>query len=164
MKGEMSHVPSVRFERRLPGPIERVWQYLTDPEKLPEWFGQGTIELREGGRVHLMDGHIRGVVTQCRPPHLLIYTWNVFAPGQQLSDYPESYLRLELEAQEDGQVLLRLTHMPILERFERQNAMGWHTFLDLVENGVRGGPTRTRKTYMETNAALYGVDLEQLAK
>ena len=164
MKGEMSPVPSVRFERRLPGPIERVWQYLTDPEKLPEWFGQGTIEPREGGQVRLMDGHIRGVVTQFRPPHLLIYTWNVFSPDQQVSDYPESYLRLELEALEDGQVLLKLTHLPILERFERQNAMGWHTFLDLVENGVRGGEPRSRKDFMQTNADLYGVDLRQLAK
>jgi uncharacterized protein YndB with AHSA1/START domain len=114
MKGKMSTVPSVRFERCLPGPIERVWHYLTDPEKLPEWFGQGTIELREGGQVRLMDGHIRGVVTQCRPPHLLIYTWNVFSPDQEVSEYPESYLKLELEPQEDGQVLLTLTHLPVL--------------------------------------------------
>lgn len=164
MKGKMSTVPSVRFERCLPGPIERVWHYLTDPEKLPEWFGQGTIELREGGQVRLMDGHIRGVVTQCRPPHLLIYTWNVFSPDQEVSEYPESYLKLELEPQEDGQVLLTLTHLPVLERFGNQNAMGWHTFLDLVENGVRGGPTKSRKDCMRVNAALYGVDLAQLAK
>ncbi|MBX3165799.1 MAG: SRPBCC family protein [Candidatus Eremiobacteraeota bacterium] len=164
MKGEMSPVPSVRFERRLPGPIERVWQYLTDPEKLPEWFGQGTIELCEGGQVSLMDGHIRGIVTQCRPPHLLIYTWNVLAPGQTVSDYPESYLKLELEALEDGQILLTLTHLPILKRFEKQNAMGWHTFLDLMENGVRGGPLKSRRDFMQANASLYGVDLTQLAK
>lgn len=164
MNGEMHPVPSVRFERFLPGPVERVWQYLTDPEKLPEWFGQGTIELREGGKVRLMDGHIRGIVTQCRPPHLLIYTWNVLSPGQEISEYPESYLKLELQPQDDGQVLLTLTHLPVLERFERQNAMGWHTFLDLLENGVRGGAPRTRKDFMQSNAELYGVDLQQLAK
>lgn len=164
MKGEMDKVPCVRFQRLLPGPIERVWQYLTEADKLPEWFGQGAIEAHQGGGVSLMDGHIRGVVTQCRPPHLLIYTWNVFAPGQEVSDYPESYLKLELQAQEDGQVLLTLTHLPILERFERQNAMGWHTFLDLLENVLRGGPSKTRKDYMKANAARYGVDLTQLAK
>ncbi len=27
---------AVRFERLLPGPIERVWQYLTSADRLPE--------------------------------------------------------------------------------------------------------------------------------
>jgi len=164
MKAEMSKVACVTFQRLLPGPLDKVWSYLTDPQLLPEWFGPGTIEARPGGAVRLMDGHIRGIVTQCRPPHLLIYSWNVFTPGQEVSDYPESYLQLELKPQEDGQVLLRLQHLPILERFEPQNAMGWHTFLDLLENRLRGGPAKTRQDFMATNAALYGVDLQSLVQ
>src|SRR2546430_13692581 len=59
---------AVSFERVLPGPIERVWEFLTAVERLPSWFGEGTIEPREGGAVSLMGGHVRGVVTQWRPP------------------------------------------------------------------------------------------------
>ena len=29
---------TVRLERLLPGPIERVWAYLTEPDKRATWF------------------------------------------------------------------------------------------------------------------------------
>ena len=47
--GEFGKAAMVRFERTLPGPIERVWEFLTTPERLPLWFGHGTIEPRAGG-------------------------------------------------------------------------------------------------------------------
>ncbi len=52
-KGQMSKVAAVRFERLLPGPIERVWDYLTKAELLSGWFGNGEIEARVGGKVSL---------------------------------------------------------------------------------------------------------------
>ena len=87
---------TVRLERLLPGPIERLWDYLTDSEKRGSWFAFGEMDLHVGGRVELifhnsafaenddppmakyaefaeesrMDGHI----TACDPPHVLAYT------------------------------------------------------------------------------------------
>ena len=164
-KGEFGRAAMVRFERLLPGPIERVWEYIADPARLPAWFGDGAsvIEPRTGGAVSLMNGHIRGVVTQWLPPHRLAYTWNVFAPGEDVSAYPESYLTIELEGQGD-EVRLTLAHLPVLERFKPQNAMGWHTFLDLLAVELRGETAETRAEYMRRNAALYGVDLANLAR
>src|SRR6476620_9774162 len=42
----------IRFERRYPHSMERVWAALTEPEQLQQWFGEGDIELElvEGGR------------------------------------------------------------------------------------------------------------------
>jgi uncharacterized protein YndB with AHSA1/START domain len=157
----------VRLERLLPGPIERVWNHLTKPELLPRWFGdKSRIEPQQGGVVRLMDGHVRGIVTQWAPPHRLSYTWNVFAPGDPedaASAYPESYLTLTFEPQGEN-VMLTLAHMPVLDRFEKQNAMGWHTFLDIVRDTLAGQPVRTRQEYMVRNAARYGVDLKNLAR
>jgi uncharacterized protein YndB with AHSA1/START domain len=161
--GQMGTAATVRFERALPGPIERVWAFLTDTARLPGWFGNGTIEARAGGAVRFMDGHVHGTVTQWDPPHKLAYTWNVFNPGQDRSDYPESYLTITLEARGD-EVLLTLTHLPVLERFEKQNAMGWHTYLDMLDAAIRGEPIEPRPAYMKRNAALYGVDLNNLAR
>ena len=164
--GQSSSVLCVQFERRLPGPIDRVWKHLTDTSLLPGWFGNGSIEPRVGGKVQLLDGHIRGVVTQWLPPHHLAYTWNVFSPGDgpgARSEYPESYLSFALE-RSGGDVLLRLTHLPILDRFEKQNAMGWHTFLDILAAGLRGEKVEERAVYMKKNAALYGVALDDLAR
>jgi hypothetical protein len=101
-----------------------------------------------------MGGHIRGVVTQWAPTKNLAYTWNVFKPGQTVSDYPESYLTLEL-----GDSQLTLTHLPVLEAFVKLNAMGWHTFLDMVDAAARGQPVEARETYAKRNAQRYGIDL-----
>lgn len=160
---EFGHAPMVRFERLLPGPIERVWELLTTPDGLPEWFGEAVIEPREGGRVSLAGGHIRGVVTQWQPPRCLVYTWNVFSTGEARSPYPESYVRFELEPR-GSDVLLTLTHLPVLERFEKQNAMGWHTFLDLLVAAARNEPREPREAYMRRNAERYGVDLQNLVR
>ena len=39
---------SLRFVRDLPGPIERVWDYLVDPEKRALWFCGGTSGAKAG--------------------------------------------------------------------------------------------------------------------
>jgi uncharacterized protein YndB with AHSA1/START domain len=160
-------VPGVRLERVLPGPIERVWEHLTNTKLLHAWFGDNSsIEPRQGGAVRLMDGHIRGVVTQWQPPHRLSHTWNVFGPGDPpdaVCAYPESYLMLTLEPRGE-EVLLVLTHLPVLERFEKQNAMGWHTFLDILSDTLEGRKVRTSKEYMVRNSVRYGVDLNNLAR
>ena len=159
--------PGVRLERMLPGPIERVWEHLTNTKLLNAWFGdKSNIEPRQGGAVRLMDGHIRGVVTQWQPPNRLSYTWNVFAPADPpdaVSAYPESYLMLTLEPRGE-KVLLVLTHLPVLERFEKQNAMGWHTFLDILADTLEGRKVGTRQEYMVRNSARYGVDMNNMAR
>ena len=40
---------AVRFERLLPGPVERVWSYLTESEKRGQWLASGVFDLRVGG-------------------------------------------------------------------------------------------------------------------
>jgi len=40
----------IRFVRRLPHAIDRVWEALTDPAELHRWWGGTDLELAEGGR------------------------------------------------------------------------------------------------------------------
>lgn len=155
---QFTHAHMVRFERLLSGPPERTWAVLTDVRSLPGWYGAGQIEPRAGGAVELMAGHIRGVVTQWQPAQRLVYTWNVFNPGDTVSSYPESYVTFSVTSVGDGTVL-SLEHLPVLEQFVRLNAMGWHTYLDMVAAAVRGGPVEARDTYMKVNAKRYGIDL-----
>lgn len=150
---------AARFERTLPGPIERVWDYLTSSEHLPDWFGgRGmtyTIEPRIGGIVSLANNHVRGVVTQWKPPRLLAYTWNVFMPGQEESPFPESYVTFTLE-EKGGDVLLTLIHRPIATGYEPFTLMGWHTFLELLRALLRHEPLESKDALMERNRARYG--------
>ena len=66
MRGEVIPESAVRFVRAFDAPAEKIWNLLTQSDRLPEWYGDGVIEPREGGKVSLMGGHIRGVVTGWR--------------------------------------------------------------------------------------------------
>lgn len=160
MKGEILAESAVRFVRVLPGPPEKCWAFLTESNRLPEWYGEGALEPREGGAVSLMGGHVRGVVTGWQPQKFLAYTWNVFQPGESVSRFPISYLEFTL-APEEKAVRLTLTHRPIPSPMQAQTMMGWHTMLDLVEAGLNG-EFPLRAALFPRNAALYGVDINTL--
>jgi uncharacterized protein YndB with AHSA1/START domain len=159
-KGEVIAESAVRFTRALPSLPAQVWAFLSDSSRLPEWYGEGAIEPREGGAVSLMGGHIRGVVTAWRPESFLAYTWNVFDPGEALSRYPISYLEFALSPDGAGTRLV-LTHRPIPPDMQKQTALGWHTMLDLIGAALRGEHPKRAELFAK-NAALYGVDLDKL--
>lgn len=158
MKGEIVPESAVRFVRELDAPAEKIWSFLTDSTRLPEWYGDGRIEPREGGKVSLMGGHIRGVVTGWRPQKFLAYTWNVFSPGETESKFPVSYLEFTLDGSR-----LTLIHRPIPQAMQNQTMMGWHTMLDLITAGLRGEFPK-RADLFPKNAALYGVDTASLKR
>lgn len=135
----------MRFQRVLPGPVERVWDYLTDPEKRALWLAGGPMELREGGRVELRFRHadlsprkeptperfrdfvegavVEGRVTRCEPPRLLAYTWG--------EDTGHSEVTFELTPR-DGEVLLVVTHRRLPGELLVSVAGGWHTHLVIL--------------------------------
>src|SRR5919107_774188 len=45
---------AIRIERVLPGPRERVWRYLTEPELRRRWLAAGAFDLAPGGAVELV--------------------------------------------------------------------------------------------------------------
>src|SRR5260370_33738585 len=55
--GAVTEPGTVRLERVLPGPIERVWAYLTEPEKRGKWLASGAMELRAGGQEEYVFNH-----------------------------------------------------------------------------------------------------------
>lgn len=162
-KGQVLEEAAIMFERDLPASPEISWSFLTETARLTEWYGEGVIEQREGGAVTLMGGHIRGVVTGWRPGRFFAHTWNVFDPGENISAWPVSYLEFTLEAQGSGTRLV-LIHRPIPKAMQPQTMMGWQTYLDMLETAVRGQPVSPRGVYMQKNAALYGVDLNNLKR
>jgi uncharacterized protein YndB with AHSA1/START domain len=162
MKGEVIPESAVRFIRDFDAPVAKVWAFLTDSRLLPEWYGDGAIEPREGGAISLMAGHIRGVVTGWRPEKFLAYTWSVFQPGEDVSAWPISYVEFALEKNGGGSALT-LTHRPIPEPMQKLTMIGWHTMLDMIAHGLKGEfPPRT--DVMPRSAALYGVDLNALKR
>jgi len=134
---------TVRIERVLPGPIERVWAYLTDSQKRGTWLASGDMELHAGGSVENIfdnsqltgrddppppkyakygkESRTHGTIIACEPPRLLSYTWD---EGSEVS--------FELSASA-GQVLLVLTHRRLATRDDMISVSGgWHAHLAIL--------------------------------
>ncbi|KRC33680.1 MULTISPECIES: SRPBCC family protein [unclassified Lysobacter] len=145
--GVVTAADTVRIERLMPGPIERLWSYLTESEKRRSWMAAGEIELRPGGRVeHLFrnaeltnddptpakyaayeEHRSEGRVIDCDPPHRLSYTWD-----------GDSEVVFELIPKND-RVLLVVTHRRLPDRAEMVSvAGGWHSHLDLLQDLLEG--------------------------
>jgi uncharacterized protein YndB with AHSA1/START domain len=136
--GKLVDSSTVRFERLLPGPIERVWDYLTKPEFLATWLAQGSLDARAGGRVELrtIGGVVQGEITFYDPPRTLEYTW-VSLPDPAPSGTPDSVVRFELE-QRGEEILLTLTHRRLISEYLGRVGAGWHSLLDRLLSCMRG--------------------------
>lgn len=138
--GTLVDPASVRLQRLLPGPIERVWAYLTESDLRSKWLASGEMMLDVGASftltwrngeltepagtppegltgVHSMESRI----TELDPPRKLSFTWD------ETGD-----VTFELEPR-GSEVLLTVTH----RKAQRRSLLvgvssGWHTHLDLL--------------------------------
>jgi len=162
--GELVNPDTIRFERLLPGPIDRVWAYLTESDKRAQWLASGEMETRAGGSVNLHFDHdvlskekasapkgyegacgsnSKHQVTLWDPPRSLGLTWGS-------TDGP-SEVTFELTPQQD-KVRLVLTHRRLVSRPTRLGvASGWHTHLTVLEDRLSG---REPEAFWKTFAAL----------
>ena len=164
--GNVIESGAIRFERVLPGPIERVWSYLTESEKRGKWFASGQMELREGGRVELFFRHgdlspqkeptpdrykkyekgetSYGRVIRCEPPRLLSFMW-----GEEIGDNSEVTFELRPRG---GDTLLVLTHRRLDGRVRMLSvAGGWHTHLGILVDHLNG---REPQPFWSTHARI----------
>ncbi|MFC4728103.1 SRPBCC family protein [Coralloluteibacterium thermophilus] len=161
---------SVRIQRLLPGPIERVWDYLVDSDKRRLWLAAGEMVLEAGAPVELVFRHEElseppatpparpadmrgghrnaGRITLCEPPHLLGYTW-----AENHGDPSE--VRFDLERRGDD-VLLTVTHTRLPGNDALHSvAGGWHAHLDLLGRRLRDEPVGDFRAACETMHRAY---------
>lgn len=144
--GQILAPGTVRLERMLPGPIERVWRYLVDSDKRARWLAAGEWELRPGGRAEFRFDHAalsaekltperhKGsegatgteAVLACDPPRLLRLTWGGADEPAEVS--------FELTPVEE-RVRLVVTTRRLRNREELVGtASGWHAHLAILED------------------------------
>jgi uncharacterized protein YndB with AHSA1/START domain len=148
--GKFIAAETIRFERLLPGPVERVWGYLTKSEKRAQWLASGEMELRIDGKVELHFNHdnltphddpvpekyrhhnegssMHGRITQLEPPKLLSYTW-----GESSGSDSEVTFKLDPQGKK---VLLTLMHRRLGRDPELIKGIGagWHTHLGILDD------------------------------
>jgi uncharacterized protein YndB with AHSA1/START domain len=148
--GVVTEAGSVRFERVLSAPIERVWSFLTDSEKRGKWLATGAMELRPGGKAELTWDNSRltaekevppkyqkhagrhsatWTVVRVEKPRLLVCTWPM-----QIGDTEVTF---ELSEQGEKTVLV-LTHRNLDRATMLGVGPGWHAHLTVMEEVLRG--------------------------
>jgi uncharacterized protein YndB with AHSA1/START domain len=147
-QGELIEPMSVRIERRLPGPIERVWSYLTDSELRAKWLATGDMAGGVGAKVDLVwrnddlsgrdEQRPEGVpaertmaceIIRFEAPRLLVLGWG--ASGSEVT--------FQLEPK-GAEILLTVTHRRLPDRSALLGvSAGWHAHLDILVGVLRGG-------------------------
>lgn len=149
---------TIVLKRLLPGPIDRVWAYLVEPELRKKWIAAGVMDLTPGGAYEYIFDHellsetkeavpekykddchpgmsMTGRIIEVDPPKILHMSW---ADGSEEA----SEVKFELEEQGSG-VMLTLTHMKLFDNGLLVGvSAGWHTHVDIMEDNLRGDTPR----------------------
>ena len=144
--GVLTEPATLKIERLLPGPIERIWAYLTESDLRRQWLAAGEMEMKVGAPFELTwrndeltdpPGHrppgfspehrMQSRITELDPPRRFGIAWG--ASGD---------VSFELEPKGD-EVLLTVIHRRLPDRTTMLNvSAGWHTHLDILVARVTG--------------------------
>ncbi|CAH0150881.1 SRPBCC family protein [Roseomonas sp. CECT 9278] len=144
--GVLVEPTTLMIQRHLPGPIERVLDYLTRSDLRRQWLAAGEMAMQVGATTELVwrndeltdppgerppaadiEHRLEVRVTACDPPHRLAITWG--STGGVTFDL----------APAGGRVLLTVTHHRVVDPAMRLSvSAGWHAHLDLLVARVSG--------------------------
>lgn len=131
---------TLTIQRRLPGPIERVWAYLTESDLRRKWLAAGEMEPRVGAPFELVwrndeltdppgqrpqgfaaEHRMQSKILEIDPPRKLAFTFG---------EYGEVSFALEPRGNE---VLLTVIHRRVPDRATLLKVgAGWHMHLDIL--------------------------------
>ena len=141
---------TIRFERRLAHPIERVWEAITDRDQVRRWWGELDADLSPNGRFKLRwlnegdEGEgsgWKGTLTEFEPPRVL-ETRGIWGAETDAWGASEALLRFELEPDGDGTILRFTNTLDLPEEFATKTPAGWHWHLDALAGVLDGRPDR----------------------
>jgi uncharacterized protein YndB with AHSA1/START domain len=138
--GVLTEPATVKIQRLLPGPIERVWAYLTESELRRKWLAAGEMKMELGAPFELVwrndeltnppgerppgfggEHRMQSRITELDPPRKLAIAW------QGSGD-----VSFELEPK-GNDVLLTVIHRRLPDRSTLlMVSAGWHMHLDIL--------------------------------
>ena len=138
--GVLTEPATLLIQRLLPGPVERVWAYLTESDLRRQWLASGRMELKVGAPFELVwrndeltdppgkrppgfaeEHRMQSRITELDAPRRLAFAW-----------CNSGDVSFELEPEGD-QVLLTVIHRQLPDRLTlRRVGPGWHSHLDLL--------------------------------
>lgn len=144
--GVLIEPATLRIQRLLPGPVERVWSYLTDSELRSQWLAAGEMEMKVGTTIEFVwrndeltnppgqrpsedseEHRLESRITELDPPHKLAIAWG-------------STGGVSFELEPIGhQVMLTVTHHRVPDQSTLLSvSSGWHAHLDILVARLEG--------------------------
>ena len=150
--GKQTGPAELQFTRRFDAGVEKVWQFLVDPEKRKLWFCGGSTDDRVGGEIVFEFDHRRlseteppekyaseevvthyGEILEYDPPKRLAFTWFESAGVES------SIVEITLTPHGEDQTELHLTHKGVVGREMLIGVFaGWHGHFDLLGEVLQG--------------------------
>ena len=138
--GVLTEPATLKIERLLPGPIERVWAYLTESDLRRQWLAAGQMEMKAGSSFEFVwrnqeltdppsetppgfpeEHRMQCQITELDPPRKLGITWGR-SGGVSFELVPEG-----------TNVLLTVIHRRLPDRDTLLKvSAGWHAHLDTL--------------------------------
>lgn len=138
--GVLTEPTTLTIQRFLPGPIERIWAYLTESDLRRKWLAAGDMTLEVGAPFTLTwrnnelmenpgspppgfnpEHSMESRITELHPPNRITFTW-----------YTSGTVTFEL-APRGERVLLTVIHRGIPSRdVLLKVGPGWHSHLDIL--------------------------------
>lgn len=144
--GVLTEPATLRIQRLLPGPVERVWSYLTDSDLRRQWLAAGDMEMKVGTTFEFVwrndeltnppgqrpsgyseEHRLESRITELDPPHKLAIAWG-----------STGGVSFELEPM-GNQVMLTVTHHRVPDQSTLLSvSSGWHAHLDILVARLEG--------------------------
>ncbi len=144
--GVLTEPATLKIQRLLPGPIERIWAYLTESDLRRQWLAAGQMEMKVGAPFEFVwrndeltippgrrpagfskESRMQGRIIELDPPRKIAFTWE--GNGE---------VSFELEPKGE-EVLLTVIHRRLPDRKSLLGVgAGWHMHLDVLVARLTG--------------------------
>lgn len=158
--GALTEPATLTIRRLMPGPVERVWAYLTESDLRRQWLAAGEMELRVGAPFEFVwrndtltdppglrpegfseEFRMASRIVAVEPPRRLAITWGA-----------EGEVAFTLEPA-GSEVLLTVVHRRIPDRSTLLAvSAGWHAHLDIL--AARAGGTGSPAPFWDSWSRL----------
>ena len=145
--GVLTEPATLKIQRLLPGPIDRVWAYLTESDLRKQWLAAGIMGMKvdtpfefvwrneelnspKGKRPEGFpeEHRMKCLITEFTPPRKLAITWG-----------ENSSVTFNLE-EKGNRVMLTVVHARVPDRSTLLNvSAGWHMHLSILAARLAGG-------------------------
>jgi len=144
--GTLIEPATLKIERLLPGPIDRIWAYLTDSDLRRQWLASGVMKPEAGSTFELTwrNNELDNPPPEPRPDtpghHVQQSRMVAFEPPHRLAYHWEKVGDVEFTLAEEGShVRLTLIHRRIPDAGTLLSvSTGWHAHLDFLAARLNG--------------------------